>query len=1157
MSLEDIERFDYADLADGVSPRLEKEKREPPPKNPDQAGGRNNYFASRAGKMRRDGFDSEAILAAIRSENASKGYELPDRELVTIAKSIGGYEVADATNPGGLDENVRKGFVNHGVRVDAVGRLRNLTNGALARGITPGFLGDLIWNDLRKLGRVSAEDINRIIGIEMRASAEAEREKIAGRILNKPESAEALEQVRRFVWAITGRANTAVIGGFLQFMWCVKRSLAGLTREHDTMPILYNQIQGNGKSTAVRRLVSPMAELVDSITVETLADERKRADLGRFVIGVWDEMEGADKRDTDAIKNALSSQEVSYRPMRTNDNVSIVRTMNFIGTSNKPLSAMVRDSSGNRRFVEVETLPVLDHRIINEIDYPLLWQAISEHASAPAKAILVDIRDHQAIGRFEDSVILWMDEEDWRKYGATAISSDIRASYVAWCERQGENPLPVAMFNNRLVAEGFKRIRLRKGDETRPRAFAIPDARQGRTGPGPGPDQVDIWSPVHHKVPLSTEVIYMDQMDQSISMYKGKQPFPLMGNSPDQPGPVGPPVQAWPTPPRPGRELWVYDCEVFPNRFMFSAYNGSKWVEYDESTLDALAMWVRGSDKVLAGFNSHAYDDILVAAIATKSGIRTAADIYALSCRLIDPKTDADKEANFRARYGRRAWAYSVDVFQLLNGKGALKEWECRIGFPTIAESPAAFDAPLSDDLVPAVREYCRNDVLATAKLLTDRWHLVLLRETLAAQFDLGTRAYCLSEQGLAQATFLTLHRARTGENSNAVREKAAKAPENQDEFIPLAGVISYRVRFVTPEFNAVLEKLRRGDLRRGESWGITVDNVAFDKTVQLAGCELSIMVGGLHTVDHPGTFVADAETAIVDLDVTSYYPSLMLAERVYPSQLGPEFLADFTTIRDQRVAAKKAGDMNTSEALKIVLNATFGKLNDTWSPIRSVKNAFRVTMNGQLFLMMLIESLAANGFKILSANTDGIMILAPRLRLPELAGVTTPWEKATGLTLERTDYARIVRRDVNAYVALAESGKVKTKGPFNADAGKGDGRIIREAAIAYLLHGTDPAKTVGDATDPVAFLFYQRAKNGGDLFHGETPLGKTARWYASTLGLAIRRKDKDGSHHTIPNAHKATMALDITGWTVPTMPDLDRDFYVSAAWDLIRDSGA
>ncbi len=1134
--------------------------RKPPPKTADQAGGRNNYFTSIAGSMRRRGLGPDPILAAIRAENESKGYGLPDRELVTIAGSIGSYEIDDTPGDNSaLDGNIIQGLQNHGLRIDAAGRFRDIGTGSISWKITAPLLTSLIWSDLRKIKKVSAEDIARLLEVETYRAQRREFDRIAGRVLGRPETPEAIEELRRFVKAVSGSVDTAVVGGFLQFLWCVKRSLAGSEREHDIMPILYNQIQGNGKSTAVRRLVMPLEELVDSITVETLADERKRADLGRFAVGVWDEMEGADKRDTDAIKNAISSQTVSYRPMRTNDNVTLVRLMNFIGTSNKPLAAMVRDSSGNRRFMEVETPPRLDQEAINEINYDLLWQAVSEKSRAPAKEILGEIKTHQAAGRFQDTVSLWLEDEDFSAYQGAGIPCDeMRARYTEWCDRSKDNPIPTSMFNHRMTAEGYRKARLRTGSG-RPWGFLFPGGPNGVTvepNPGEMVQSDSINGP--RKVPLFTDVISNIEIGPKNIMVQTPEPFP--GTSKPLVQWSNGPGTPWPKPP--GRDnpvLWVYDCEVFPNRFMCSAWNGSEWAEFDQDNLSDFRRFVKDKRKVLAGFNNHSYDDVLIGAIAADTRISKASDIYKLSCRLIDPETEAEKEANFKDRYKGRPWAYSIDVFQILNGKGALKEWECRIGFPTVSESPAPFDRALYDTLVPSVREYCRNDVRATAQILLDKWQLVELRALLADQFDLGNRAYCLSEQGLAQSTFLTQHRSRTGENSNAVRAKAAEAPENTPSAFPMASLISDRIKFRTQPFRGTLERLSAGQLVKSEKggWSIVLDTgAAIDAAFTLAGCEVSLGVGGLHTVDKPGRLEATEETGIIDLDVTSYYPSLMINEGVYPSQMGPEFLTDLKDIRARRLEAKKAGDKITSEALKIVLNATFGKLNDQWSPIRSVSNAFRVTINGQLYLLMLMEALASAGFEILSANTDGVTIRGKRSHLAaELPGVIDPWQQATGLTLEQTAFARIARRDVNTYVAVTEDGKVKSKGDLNPESGKMDGRVIRNAAIAYLLHGIDPSETVANEKDAVAFLFYQRAKNGGDLHAGEQMLGKTARWYVTTDGVALRRKNPDGTFDTIPNGHHIGLALDITGKTAETLAGLDRSYYVRAAQELAAET--
>jgi hypothetical protein len=606
-----------------------------------------------------------------------------------------------------------------------------------------------------------------------------------------------------------------------------------------------------------------------------------------------------------------------------------------------------------------------------------------------------------------------------------------------------------------------------------------------------------------------------------------------------------------------GRRLWVYDCEVFPNAFLAVFSDGREWRSFTDRELPQLARFVADPALALAGFNNHAYDDLLLRHIVAHPKA-IAAELHRLSLRIIDPQNDEDEQANTTLQYGDTPWAYSIDVFQLLNGHGSLKEWCCREGFPSVVECPAPFDQSLADDQLEEVARYCRNDVYAAMLLLARRWHLVRLRTTVAERFDLGDRVYTLSEPQLAQHTFLTLHRRRTGQAVRQVKVAAQTNPDNLSGAHGLDLLISRRVAFATEPFQRLLAGLKAGRLvgeREGLAWSLHVPEVDLAHPLPLAGTAFALGIGGLHSVDEPGIFTEDAEMALIDLDVTSYYPAIIITEGLFPRQLGPEFVVDLARLRDQRVAAKRSGDKATADALKIVINSIYGKLNDHYSPLRSAVDAHRVTLNGQLLLLMLIERLHQAGARILSANTDGVTAQWRRAEAErELPDLVSDWQARTGMELERTDYQRLCRRDVNSYVALDAHGKVKAKGAFTSESGKGDGIAIKRAAVAHLLHGTDPAAAIDAESEPTAFLFYQRAKNGGELWHGEERLGGIARWYATRDGEPIRRRNPDGSWAIIPHGHAARLALDVSGWTRAALAGLDRRHYVDEAWKLIRE---
>ena len=60
-----------------------------------EEGGRNNYLAQQAGKLRRLGTDYEVILAALMAENTKCNPPLPEAEVREIAKSVSRYEPPD------------------------------------------------------------------------------------------------------------------------------------------------------------------------------------------------------------------------------------------------------------------------------------------------------------------------------------------------------------------------------------------------------------------------------------------------------------------------------------------------------------------------------------------------------------------------------------------------------------------------------------------------------------------------------------------------------------------------------------------------------------------------------------------------------------------------------------------------------------------------------------------------------------------------------------------------------------------------------------------------------------------------------------------------------------------------------------------------------
>jgi hypothetical protein len=64
--------------------------------------------------------------------------------------------------------------------------------------------------------------------------------------------------------------------------------------------------------------------------------------------------------------------------------------------------------------------------------------------------------------------------------------------------------------------------------------------------------------------------------------------------------------------------------------------------------------------------------------------------------------------------------------------------------------------------------------------------------------------------------------------------------------------------------------------------------------------------IGGLHSCEKNQLVKASSNYLISDFDVTSFYPSIILQQQLYPENMGENFLTLYKSIVDRRVFAKK-----------------------------------------------------------------------------------------------------------------------------------------------------------------------------------------------------------------------------------------------------------
>jgi len=139
-----------------------------------------------------------------------------------------------------------------------------------------------------------------------------------------------------------------------------------------------------------------------------------------------------------------------------------------------------------------------------------------------------------------------------------------------------------------------------------------------------------------------------------------------------------------------------------------------------------------------------------------------------------------------------------------------------------------------------------------------------------------------------------------------------------------------------------------------------------------------------------------------------------MITLGIFPAHLSSTFLDLYMTLVKQRLEAKKAGEHLTAEALKIVVNATYGKLNFEYGWMFDTKASYTVTLTGQLYLLMLVEALEISGIQVFYANTDGLTCKVKKTERAKFDEICKGWQEYTQLELEFNKYKKCVIRDVS-----------------------------------------------------------------------------------------------------------------------------------------------
>lgn len=511
-------------------------------------------------------------------------------------------------------------------------------------------------------------------------------------------------------------------------------------------------------------------------------------------------------------------------------------------------------------------------------------------------------------------------------------------------------------------------------------------------------------------------------------------------------------------------DIFIFDCEVFAHDWLFvfkEIATGEYTVIHNDN--DAVVAFME-RNPFLGGFNNKHYDNFILKGVMcglTPEQIKEINDLIIV------------EEVNGWDIPVLREYRVYFDSFDLMDDCQvglSLKAIEAHLGIP-IEETEVDFNIThrLSEKELQETIYYCKYDVDATEKL----YHL--------------RQAYLKNKVTLGKARNLTDRQAMymTNAKLTSVYLKAQKPEKPWDDERKYQYPEKLLRQYIPQEVFDFFDRMKDDRIPNDELFSSKLE-------IMVGVCPCTIAYGGIHGAIPTYVEEATETRTIRNKDAASYYPHLMIlmgyCSRNMPS---PKMFEDTL---EERVAAKKAGDKATANALKLVLNTTYGAMlngkdgtafNDLYDPLMGRS----VCISGQLFLLELSEHLIAEcpTLKIIQLNTDGIMMSFDHEDEAKYQEITQEWQDRTGFELEEDFIRKIVQKDVNNYVEVpADGGEPKVKGgqlvrgiaPAGAFNINNNAVVVARAIKQYFIDGTPPEETIAASENILDFQLI--AKAGG-----------------------------------------------------------------------------
>ena len=624
----------------------------------------------------------------------------------------------------------------------------------------------------------------------------------------------------------------------------------------------------------------------------------------------------------------------------------------------------------------------------------------------------------------------------------------------------------------------------------------------------------------------------------------------------------------------------VYDIETLKELFLVVVYKPDTDVTYEfqvsrwTNQLDAFIRFTEEHDEhYWVGYNNLRFDSQVVEHVLRNyehwhemSGLEICAIIAQKAADTIhDANYDVFPEYKEEWLSLKQLDLFRINHYDNKNRRVSLKRLEFEMDFENIEEMPIHhLKEDMTKEDVQITIDYCKNDVAATYefyKITTgDTEHplykgnnQVELRQDIYEEFGIHCLNYSDSKIG-----------------DEMVKKYYCEQKSIQYSDLPKKGMFRTEVKvrnciadyvtFQTPELQQFLKDINKERLTIKDQFNISLE---------FYGNTYTFAKGGLHTENKPKVFEANNDTLIVDWDVSSYYPAIIINNGRYPGHLGPEFLRGYETMFNKRLELKPLAKKDRKikgivGALKLAVNSVYGKSSDMQSWIYDRQLTMFTTITGELSLLMLIEAYELAGIHVISANTDGVTIMVTKNLVDKMHELNAWWMNITQYELERTDYQKIIFSTVNDYIAIKTDGEIKKKGDFLTDFELHKNKSARVVPIAlelYYVHDIPVADTIRNHTNIYDFCLRQKATKD---FHFEglskehkKIYNKLIRYYVSNTGeklLKVKNENSDSGAADVSQVEAGEWVMHVCNHLLPDHPldNINHAYYIERAENII-----